>query len=406
MIDLTKNKYSLHIFIIIILLAMSFFTIVPVLNMVLLGAMIAYGLTPIARKIQTKVKYSSISIFIAIILVVIPLILLFAYVFYEISVFANIFFSSSDIVLGNGMDLNQTLNVLTQKLPIEMQGFVNPYISSVSGSLESAVSYVLHYLVSLVKSFSDVLVQLFVLICSIYYFTRDGDVIWENIFAFIPKKHKEFFDSTFNEIADVLKSIFYGHFLTAVIIGVMGGVGYYFLGFKFALFLGIVTGIFQLIPIFGPWIVYWALAIYAVFVSGDILQAILTVLWGFVLSLSDMYIRPALASNYADMPSLILLVGFMAGPYVFGIVGFILGPLILGVTYAVIKSLKKELEKDNWNSDNSDNPEGVLSDSEESEDVSSGSEESEGDLVDSAEFKESSDNDVVESKESSLDSKK
>ena len=167
MMDLTENKYSLHIFIIIILLAMSFFTVIPVLNMVLLGAMIAYGLTPIARKIQTKVKYSSISIFIAIILVVIPLILLFAYIFYEITIFANIFFSSSNIVLGNGMDLNQTLVVLTHKLPVELQGFVNPYLSSISGSLENVVSYVLHYLVSLVKSFSDILIQLFVLVCSI-----------------------------------------------------------------------------------------------------------------------------------------------------------------------------------------------------------------------------------------------
>ena len=120
----------------------------------------------------------------------------------------------------------------------------------------------------------------------------------------------------------------------------------HFLGYKFALFLGIITGIAQLIPIFGPWIVYWALAIYAIFVIGDISQGILTILWGFVLSLSDMYIRPMLASNYADMPSLILLVGFMAGPYVFGIVGFILGPLILGIAYALIKSLKEELDKD------------------------------------------------------------
>ena len=66
MIDIFKNKYALHIFIIIILLAMSFYTVVPVLYMVLLGAMIAYGLTPVAKKIQSKVKYSSISIFLAI----------------------------------------------------------------------------------------------------------------------------------------------------------------------------------------------------------------------------------------------------------------------------------------------------------------------------------------------------
>ena len=35
----------------------------------------------------------------------------------------------------------------------------------------------------------------------------------------------------------------------------------------------------------------------------------------------------------------------------FGIVGFILGPLILGIAYAVIKSLKEELEKDKLESE-------------------------------------------------------
>ena len=211
-----------------------------------------------------------------------------------------------------------------------------------------------NYAIKLIKNLSDVLVQLFVLICSIYYFTRDGDKVMEYIFAFIPEKHKPFFEKTLEDVANVLKSIFYGHFLTAIIIGIMGGVGYYFLGYKFALFLGIITGIAQLIPIFGPWIVYWVLAIYALFVVGDITQGILTILWGFVLSLSDMYIRPMLASNYADMPSLILLVGFMAGPYVFGIVGFILGPLILGIAYAVIKSFKEELDNDKLDSEESE----------------------------------------------------
>jgi predicted PurR-regulated permease PerM len=47
----------------------------------------------------------------------------------------------------------------------------------------------------------------------------------------------------------------------------------------------------------------------------------------------------------------------MAGPYVFGIVGFILGPLILGIAYAVIKSLKEELEKDKLENEELENNE-------------------------------------------------
>ena len=344
MFNLTENKYGLHIVIIIVLSVLSFFTIAPVLNMVLLGAMIAYGVRPIAGKIQTKLKYPSISILLAMIAVVIPLILLFGYVFWELSNFATMFIASN--AGGSNVSMEQGIANIVNSLPVDVQFTAQNLLNSISLYLQEGLSALLQSVVTLVKGFSNVILQLFVLFCSIYYFAKDGDSVWEYLFAFVPETHKEFFDKTIDEIANVLKSIFFGHFLTAIIIGIMGGVGYYFLGYQFALLLGVITGILQLIPIFGPWPIYWGLAAYDVFVTGNIVQAVLTLIWGFVLSLSDMYIRPALAGKYADIHALILLVGFMAGPYVFGIVGFILGPLILGITYAVIKSLKDELEND------------------------------------------------------------
>ena len=344
MFNLTENKYGLHIVIIIVLSVLSFFTIAPVLNMVLLGAMIAYGVRPIAGKIQTKLKYPSISILLAMIVVVIPLILLFGYVFWELSNFATMFIASN--AGGSNVSMEQGIANIVNSLPVDVQFTAQNLLNSISLYLQEGLSALLQSVVTLVKGFSNVILQLFVLFCSIYYFAKDGDSVWEYLFAFVPETHKEFFDKTIDEIANVLKSIFFGHFLTAIIIGIMGGVGYYFLGYQFALLLGVITGILQLIPIFGPWPIYWGLAAYDIFVTGNIVQAVLTLIWGFVLSLSDMYIRPALAGKYADIHALILLVGFMAGPYVFGIVGFILGPLILGITYAVIKSLKDELEND------------------------------------------------------------
>ena len=67
-------------------------------------------------------------------------------------------------------------------------------------------------------------------------------------------------------------------------------------------------------------------------------------LFGFGLSLSDMYIRPALSSHYAEIHPLILLIGFLTGPLVYGLTGFILCPLLLGITYAVLDSYRKELK--------------------------------------------------------------
>ena len=344
MFNLTENKYGLHIVIIVILAVLSFFTIAPVLNMILLGAMIAYGVRPVAGKIQTKLKYPSISIILAMIVVVIPLMLLFAYVFWELSNFYAMFIASS--AGGSSVSIEHGIANIVNSLPVDIQFTASNLLNSISLYLQQGLSTLLQSVVTLVKELSNVILQLFVLFCSIYYFARDGDRVWEYLFAFVPEAHKDFFDKTIDEIANVLKSIFFGHFLTAIIIGIMGGIGYYFLGYQFAVLLGVITGILQLIPVFGPWPIYWGLAAYDVFVTGNVVQAILTLIWGFVLSLSDMYIRPALAGKYADIHALILLVGFMAGPYVFGIVGFILGPLILGITFAVIKSLKQELEND------------------------------------------------------------
>ncbi len=310
------NKLKLPIILIFILLAISFLSVVPVLNMILLGAMLAYGIRPIASKIQTKTKYQSVSIILAIVIVIISL----------------------------GTNSSEVGTIIVQNLPVNVQDMIQPHIGRINAGISQLFSLLLNYIFEFVKDVPNALIKIFILVCSIYYFTKDGDNIWDYVFAFIPDNQKTFFDNVFNDVGEVLKSIFYGHFLTAIIIGVMAAIGYYILGYPFILFIGVVTAFFQLLPVLGPWIVYWALILYDVFITGNIPRAIITLLFGFVLSLSDMYIRPALTSRYVDVHPLILLIGFLAGPLTLGLIGFILGPLILGITYAVIISVKKEID--------------------------------------------------------------
>ena len=75
-----KEYITPPIMLIVVLLAISLMFIFPVLNMIILGAILAYGIRPIAFRIQSKLKFSSISILLAMIIVLIPLILLVAYI--------------------------------------------------------------------------------------------------------------------------------------------------------------------------------------------------------------------------------------------------------------------------------------------------------------------------------------
>ena len=328
-----KEHLTPPVLLIIFLLVVSLMIIFPVLNMVILGAILAYGIRPVALKLQSKLKYSSISILLAMVLVLIPLILLVAYILFEVSAFVT-------WVLANNSDANLqgTINLASMYLP-------NLDVNSIASTIESVISGVgtsiLNYIVKFASKLANITLDLFILVCSIFYFVRDGGKCIEFIRSFVPDDSKKFFDNTIQSVKDVLRSIFYGHFLTSVIIGIFACIGYSVLGYPFGIFLGVLTGILQLIPVFGPWPIYWALFFIDIF-SGNYPRAIVVLLFGFFLSTVDMYIRPALSSHYADIHPLILLIGFLSGPLVYGIVGFIVGPLILGITYAVLDSYRNE----------------------------------------------------------------
>ena len=323
------------VMLILFLLALSLIFIFPVLDMIVLGAILAYGVRPIARRIQSKLKFESVSILLAMVLVIIPLVLLLAYIGFEIfGLLSNILASQSNF------NLNSTLTQISAYVPVN--SFLDA--NNLNSTIQDVSKYLMTYLFGKFSSIANLTIELFILVASVYYFVKDGDDCYNFIKSFVPEDSIEFFDKTVESVEDVLKGIFYGHFLTSLIIGIFGAIGYSLLGYPYGLFLGVITGIFQLIPIFGPWPIYWTLAILDL-ANGNYPRVVVVLLFGFFLSLIDMYIRPAISSHHANIHPLILLVGFLAGPLVYGIVGFIIGPLILGITYAVLDSFRKELKE-------------------------------------------------------------
>jgi predicted PurR-regulated permease PerM len=329
-----KEHLTPPVLLVIFLVIVSLMIVFPVLNMIILGAILAYGIRPVARRIQSKLKFSSLSILIAMVVVLIPLILLVAYIIIELMAILSGASSSPTYV-----DINAALSSISAYLPWSFD--INSISTSVTSSLQEIGRYVLNYLAKFVSGLMNITLDLFILVCSVFYFVRDGKSFLEFVRSFVPDDSKDFFDSTVESVKDVLKSIFYGHFLTSVIIGIFGAIGYSLLGYPFGIFLGVITGILQLIPVFGPWPIYWGLFFMDI-LSGNYPRAIIVLLFGFFLSTIDMYIRPALSSHYADIHPLILLVGFLSGPLVYGVVGFIVGPLILGITYAVLDNYRRE----------------------------------------------------------------
>ncbi|MDI6644676.1 MAG: AI-2E family transporter [Methanobacteriaceae archaeon] len=342
MIYKLKGTLTSAMFIVLILLIFSLVVMMPVLNMVIIGAIFAYGIRPISRRIDPYIKYKSLSISIAMVIVIIPLIGIIAY-----SIITLIESAPSMVSIIKGLDFNSTAQMLPYQnyIPESFQSYTDSFLATINLQVADILKGVLEYLINFIQSLPMIALELLIFFASTFYFVRDGDKLWEYVEFTIPHDRKHFFNNLFQEIDRVLKSIFYGHFLTALIIGLMAAIGFWILGYPYSVFLGVITGFFQLIPIIGPWPTYTVLVIYD-FVTGNIVRGIVTLLFGFFLSGIDIYIRPKLSGKYADIHPLIFIIGFLSGPLIFGLVGFIIGPLILGVTYAAVIAYKKENEYD------------------------------------------------------------
>jgi predicted PurR-regulated permease PerM len=342
MIYKLKGTITSAIFIVLILLIASLIVLSPIMSMIILGAIFAYGISPISRRLTPYLKYESISIMVAMVLVIMPLIIIIGFSIITIidSVPSIIGLASNVDMGGFNQTINQTTSSIAVFVPSDFQPSANSVINALKIIINDSLSAILSYAVDMVQSIPMVSLQLFIFFASTFYLTKDGYRLVEYLKYALPQDRRKFFGRMSEEVKTVLKSIFYGHFLTAIIIGIMAAIGFYILGYPYAVFLGLLTGFLQLMPIIGPWPTYTVLFIFDL-ATGNIFRAIVVLLFGFFLSMSDIYIRPKLSGKYADIHPLIFLLGFLGGPLVFGLVGFILGPLILGVTYAALVAYKK-----------------------------------------------------------------
>ncbi len=332
-----KGTVTSAVFIVGLLLVMSFFVLTPVFSAIILSAVFAYGIRPISKRILPYLKYETLSIIMSMIIVILPLIVL-------IIIIINSLIESTPLIVGivkNAGLNNVSATTIQQYTPTGYQTYVDSFLNTINTGLGEILRNVLTYLVGVLGSVPTLLFELFIFFASTFYIAKDGDKLWEYITYAIPSEREHYFSTLFKEVERVLKSIFVGHFLTGIITGVLAGIGFAIIGYPFATFLGILTGFFQLIPFIGHWPLPLILAAYG-FLTGSYLKAVAVLALGLIMSIVDFYLRPKLSSKYADIHPLIFILGFLCGPLVFGLVGFVLGPLILGVTYAAVISFKKE----------------------------------------------------------------
>ena len=343
--ELKKLSKSTVILFIIILTILSLGILVPILSIIIFGAILGYYIRFIAKKIKPYVKNKTLSVFIGMILFAIPIILLLYFTFSQFILIVQSSFGSLQHAAAGNSTMNMTqLNEAVQNLGFP-SNISQSIVTTIQSGLKQFISIIASSAIALLSSIPFLAAQILILIFSVFYFARDGDKVIQYVKDVIPAKDQDFYQQIFDSASDVLKSIIVGNAIPAAILGVLSGIIYYFLGYPYALLLGFISGIAMFIPIIGPWIVYGAIGLLSI-LTGNTVQGVLVIIFGWIIeTTTDFYVRPRIAVQYSEIHPLVFLLGFIYGAVTLGIPGLFIGPLILGITYASYKIYRKEIVK-------------------------------------------------------------
>jgi predicted PurR-regulated permease PerM len=169
----------------------------------------------------------------------------------------------------------------------------------------------------------------------LFFFLRDGDAMIARGRRLIPmaEDRKE---RLFTQLGAVTRAIVFGTTVTAMLQGLMLGVGFAIAGLPSPVVFGVLAALLSLLPVGGSAFV-WIPAVIWLFFDKHWGWGIFLLVWGSALSGLDNVVRPFLISGRARISALAVFVGVLGGIAAFGAIGVIAGPVILSLVLALME---------------------------------------------------------------------
>lgn len=177
-----------------------------------------------------------------------------------------------------------------------------------------------------------------------FFLVRDGKDLCFKLRALLPmdQRHQGLL---FDNIVNSLYAVIHGCLVTALVQGLLAGVGYWFVGVPFALLLGVATAFAALFPIGGSSLIWLPASLY-LFFHGSYLRGTILLVWGAgIVGTVDNVLKPLFIGSRLRLPTLFLFFGILGGLGLFGPLGLILGPVLLALLAALLDLYLKEYAK-------------------------------------------------------------
>lgn len=218
----------------------------------------------------------------------------------------------------------------------EIYATIEGGIRALFGALQAGAQRVVHFVTVIFLAF-----------LATYFISKDKELLEASLFGVVPDKWREEALSFQSELSVSVIGYLRALFILISVTTILTIAGLEIFGVSYALVIGIVSGVLDLIPIVGPGLIFVPWIIVSFFLGDALLGFQLILLYG-TMAVVRSILEPKVIGKNIGVHPVATLIALYVGLRIFGPTGVIIGSAILIVTKALIRAgivAKWRLEK-------------------------------------------------------------
>ncbi len=179
-----------------------------------------------------------------------------------------------------------------------------------------------------------------------FFMLRDGDSFAKRIIEKVPNRYFEMTLSLTHKVDNTMGDYLRGIFIESLIVGGLSWIFFQIMGLKFALVLGVVAGLLNMIQFFGPMLTYIPVLLVTALTYQPVWAGIF---WAIVINLSvqaldNIVLKPVVISRSVNVHPVAVLLTVLVGGKLAGALGMFIAVPVYAIAHTVILDLYSHLK--------------------------------------------------------------
>jgi predicted PurR-regulated permease PerM len=324
------------------MIAWLLYSLSTIITIIVISALMAYILDPIASYLEAKgLSRSNATIIIFLLLfATIGLVgwTLLPGLFYEL------------------FDLQQTLNLkdtasISQKIQefIEQNlSFINVENIDIDEKVKNIISFLTDELLSILANLVSVISYIVIIPFVIFFLLKDGRKMKKAFIHIIPNRYFEMVLNVIHKIDQQLGWYLRGQFTEASVVGILSVIALWLLDVQYFIMIGVFAGLANMIPYVGPVAGMVPAIIITIMNGGDPVKILYIVIAFSIVQLIDnIILQPMVLSKSVKLHPLIIVFVVLIGGQFFGVLGMLLAVPVAGIIKVTSSELYLGIRKFN-----------------------------------------------------------